>query len=110
MLLVIFCLFTSRQRFFLSIELFARRNSEYVINLMDGDRLKQKRICKCFIKNIGNILAYVQNTNATEGETFKTFYTLPSTYTCTEGDLPCNFLKIETILKNMPCEMPCLIA
>ena len=68
---------------------------------MDGARLKQKRICKRFIKNIGDILASVRKSNPTQGETFKTFYTLPSTHECTEGGLPCAFLKIETILKNM---------
>ena len=69
---------------------------------MDGTRLKQKRFCKCFLKNIGDILKYVRKRKATQGETFKTFYTLPSTHACTEGGLPCAFLKIETILKNMP--------
>ena len=73
---------------------------------MDGARMKQKCICKCLIKNIGNILAYVRKRNATQGKIFKTFYTLPSTHACTEGDLPCAFLKIETIFKNMPCKYP----
>ena len=95
---VFFCLFTSRQRFFVSIELFVWRDSKCVINLMDGARLRQKRICKCFIKNIGDILAYVRKRNTTQGETFKTFYTLPSIYACTEGDLTCVFLKTETII------------
>ena len=69
---------------------------------MDGSRLKQKRICKCFLKNISNILAYVQKRNTIQGETFKTFYTLPNSHACTEGGLPCTFLKIETIFKNIP--------
>ena len=30
---------------------------------MDGASRKQKRICKCFIKNICNILAYVRQSN-----------------------------------------------
>ena len=40
---------------------------------MDGATVKQKHICKYFIKNIGDILASVQQSNATQKETFKTF-------------------------------------
>ena len=69
---------------------------------MDWARLKQNRICKCLIKNIQDILAYVRKRNATQEETFKRFYTLPRTHTCTEVGLPCVFLKTETFLKNMP--------
>ena len=67
---------------------------------MDGARLKQKCICKCFIKSISSILAYVQKRNTAQGGTFKTFYMLPSTHACTEEGLPCAFLKIKTILKK----------
>ena len=67
---------------------------------MDGARLKQKRICNCFMKNIGDILAYVRQTNATQRETFKPFYTLASTHIFTGGSLPYAFFKIEIILKN----------
>ena len=31
-------------------------------------------------------------------------YTLPRTHVCTQRGFPCAFLKIETILKNMPCK------
>ena len=73
---------------------------------MDRARLKQKRNCKCFMKNIGDILTYVRKINLIQGEIFKTFYRLSSKHACTEGGLPCAFLKIETILKNMPCKYP----
>ena len=73
---------------------------------MDVARLKQKRICECFVKNIGDILAHVQKRNTAQRETFKTFYTLPSTHACTQRGFPCAFLKIETILRNMPCKYP----
>ena len=69
---------------------------------MDGARLKQKRICKCFRKNISGILAYVRQSNATQKQTFKKLHTLASTHAYTGGGLPCAFLKIETILKNFP--------
>ena len=69
---------------------------------MDGARLKQKHIRKCFRKNISRILAYVLQSNAIQKETFKTLYTLASTHAYTRGGLPCAFLKIETNLKNIP--------
>ena len=70
---------------------------------MDGARLTQKHIRKCFRKNIsGGIMAYVLQSNATQKETFKTLYTLASTHAYTGGGLPCAFLKIETNLKNIP--------
>ena len=62
---------------------------------MDGARLKQKHIRKCFRKNISRILAYVLQSNATQKETFKTLYTLIRTHAYTGGGLPCAFLKIE---------------
>ena len=73
---------------------------------MVGARLKQKCIYKCFIKNISNILAYVRQSNATQKETFKTFYMLASTYAWTGGGLQCAFVKIETILKNILSKYP----
>ena len=69
---------------------------------MNGARLKQKRIRKCFRKNISGILAYVLRSNATQKETFKTLHTLASTHAYTMGGLPCAFLEIETNLKNIP--------
>lgn len=60
---------------------------------MDGAGLRQKRICKSFIK-------------ITQRQNFKTFYTLASTHVCTGGGLPCAFLKTETILKTMPLKYP----
>ena len=72
---------------------------------MDGARLKQKHIRKCFRKNISGILAYVLQSNATQKETFKT-YTLASTHAYTGGGLPCAFLKVETILKNISWKYP----
>ena len=72
---------------------------------MDGARLKQKHICKCFRKHISGILAYVLQSNATQKETFKTLYTHASTHASTHaytgGGLPCAFLKSETNLKNI---------
>ena len=62
---------------------------------MDGARLKQKHICKCFRKHISGILAYVLQSNATQKETFKTLYTLGNTHAYTGGGLPCAFLKID---------------
>ena len=73
---------------------------------MDGARLKQKRICKCFRKNISGILVYVRQSNATQKETFKTLYTLASMYVYSGVGLPCAFLKIETILKSIPWKYP----
>ena len=40
---------------------------------MDGTRLKQKRICKCFLKNIGEILAYVGKETQLKGRLTKRF-------------------------------------
>ena len=62
--------------FFLEQWIIRVMDSECVTNLMDVARQKQKRICECFIKNIGDILAYVRKRNTTQRETFKTFYTL----------------------------------
>ena len=50
---------------------------------MDRARLKQNRICKYFIQNIGDILEYVRQRSATQGVAFKTFYTLASIHACT---------------------------
>ena len=55
---------------------------------MDGARLKQKRISKCFRKNISGILAYVRQSNATQKETFKTLYILESTLAYKREGLP----------------------
>ena len=69
---------------------------------MDGARLKQKHIRKCFRRNISGILAYVLQSNTTQKGTFKTLHTLASTHAYTGRGLPCAFLKIETNLKNIP--------
>ena len=69
---------------------------------MDGARLKQKHIRKCFRKNISSILAYVLQSNATQKETIQTLYTLASTRAYTGGGLSCALLKTETNLKNIP--------
>ena len=69
---------------------------------MDGTRLKQKHIRKCFRKNISDILAYVLQSNATQKETFKTLYMLASTHAYRGGGLPYAFVKTEANLKNIP--------
>ena len=76
---------------------------------MNRARLKQKRICKCFIKNIGNTLAYVRQSNATQRETSKRFTRLQARMHA-QGSSLMRFSQNQNNFEKYALKLPWLIA